>query len=206
MTHWYDFKWVCSDCSAIHYYSPSSCRNCGGLVLDKIRNRGLEDVTTDNGELRLEIDRLKLDQEWTEQPSLFHTWAIKAADAQAEYDQEKSKLELTKSELYQQIREEPTAFGLSDKMTENLVGNTVITQPEHNAAVRRCNKARHGLEIAKAAVNALEHRKRALSLLVELWLRDYYSEATVNASTDEGDEYRKRATRSRGRRDRDQDE
>ena len=153
--------------------------------------------------LNLDIDPMKLDQEWVNHPKQYHVWAKKLADAQFEFDKSKSKLELIKADLDGDIREQPESYGLS-KITENVVANTIISQLEHKTATREVNEARHELEIFKAAVTALEHKKRQLTVLAELWIRDYYSSPTVHGSTDEGKDFEKRTVRERGRRRREQ--
>lgn len=153
----------------------------------------------DTPELRLQIDRLRLDEEWSDQPKMFHNWSLQVADAQLTYDQAKAKLDVTCAELSDGMRKDPESFGL-DKVTEKAIELAIPLQPDHQLAVNRVNKARHTLEVAKAAVNALEHRKRAMSLLVELFIRDYYSEATVKPRSEAGETYMKDQVRNRGRR------
>ena len=83
----------------------------------------------------------------------------------------------------------------------------MLTQPEYKAAVKAVNVARHDLAVANAAVNALEHRKRSLSLLVELWIREYYTaDATPRPRSAEAEEFGKKAARTRVRRRVDADE
>lgn len=148
--------------------------------------------------LNLAIDPNRLDNEWINHPSMVHEWAVKAADAQAEYDKSKSILDIVKANLDQEIRENPDDYGLT-KVTEVALESAVIAEPQYAAAVKRVNEARHKLQIFQAACNALEHRKRALSLLVELWIRDYYSDPKPRAITKEAEDFEKKAIRRRGR-------
>jgi hypothetical protein len=150
-------------------------------------------------ELRLEIDQMKLDKEWADQPLLYHEWSLKAAHAQNRHDEEKSKLDIVQAELDRDIRANPSAFELG-KITETVISNTVILQPEYQAQTRRVQSAKHDLDIMKAAIGALDHRKRALTLLVELWIRDYYSNPQLSTSRQAIDELNKQEARSRGRR------
>ncbi len=159
-------------------------------------------MSNDN-ELNLDIDPMKLDQEWVKHPKQYHVWAKKFADAQFEFDKSKSKLELVKATLDSEIRSQPESFGLS-KITENVVTNTIITQPEHRQATKELNEKRHELEILKAGVTALEHKKRQLTVLAELWIRDYYSTPTVHGTSEEGKDFEKRTARERGRKRREQ--
>ena len=162
-------------------------------------------------ELRLEIDRHNLEEEWEGHPQMYHAWAKKVAGYQATYDHAKSRLSVVAAELDRDIRNDPSLFGVPQKLTETVIYNTVILQPEHKKATKELHEASHNLGIAKAAVDALEHRKRALTLLVELWIRDYYSKPSLrNALAPDDEEPDKENTRTRGRRrlerERDNDE
>lgn len=124
--------------------------------------------------LRLEIDPLRLDQELIGQASQYYLWSTKTADAQMKYDGAKSALSLLASSLSLEVRKYPEFFKLSGKPTNDLVDAVVFTQPEYVAAQHAVDKARHDLGLYKSAVDALEHRKRALTLMVDLWTREYY--------------------------------
>lgn len=156
-------------------------------------------------ELDLEVDRLRLDDEWVKHPKQYHVWAQKSADAQYAYDQAKAELELTKAELDDDIRNNPGTYGLPEKVTETRTANKIILQNEYQLALKYYNTKRHELDIAHAAVNTLDQKKRQLTVLAELWIRDYYSEATVHGKTKEGKEFEKGTTRSRGRKRREQE-
>ncbi len=157
------------------------------------------------GSLDLEVDRLRLDDEWVKHPKQYYVWAEKAADAQYVYDQAKAELELTKAELDQEIRNNPGTYGLPEKVTEVRLANTIILQNEYQVVLKHLNTKKHELDIAHAAVNTLEQRKRQLTVLVELWIRDYYSEATIHGKTKEGKDFEKKTVRSRGRKRREQE-
>jgi hypothetical protein len=151
-------------------------------------------------ELRLSIDKTALEQEWVEQPALYFEWAKEAADCQSVLDREKSRLDVVKAELEQSIRDNPGQYNVA-KVTEASVAAAILTQPEYQAAVRKVNDARHAHGVANAAVNALEHRKRSLSMLVELWVREYYTaDSSPRARSPKGEEFDKAAVRGRGRK------
>ena len=150
--------------------------------------------------LDLSIDKTSLDQEWVEQPALYFKWAKAAADANSDLDRAKSRLELVEAELASSIRGNPSDYGM-DKATDKSVDAAVPLQPEYQSAVRKVNEAKHSLAVANAAVNALEHRKRALSLLVELWIREYYTaDSSPKPRTELADGFDKAAVRGRGKR------
>ena len=124
--------------------------------------------------LRLEIDPLRLDEEWLDQPKQRQIFGELLADAQLELDTAKSRLEVIKAETDREIRDDPADFGLS-KVTEAAVSTAVPVQPAVQIAVKKVNAAKHKVNVLQAAVDGLEHRKRALTQLVELHGQDYYA-------------------------------
>ena len=129
-------------------------------------------------ELRLEIDPLRLDEEWIGQPKQRQEYGERLADAQFVLDQAKSKLEVLKAELDALIRKDPAMFGLA-KITEGAVATTVTAHPGIVDAVAAVNEAKHTVNILQAAVDGLEHRKRALTMLVELHGQAYFASPTT---------------------------
>ena len=157
-------------------------------------------VTLDNdGRLRLQIDPLRLDEEWLGQPQIFYNQAEKAAKAQFDYDEAVSELKRTKAELDRRVRDNPEEHGIS-KLTETIVEQTVVAQIEYQAADKQVNKTRFRLNIENGAVEALQQRKRALTMLVELWIREYYADRAMKSNTEPTSNLEKEAVRNRGRR------
>lgn len=151
-------------------------------------------------EPRLEIDPLALDVELQEHPSQYGYWADTAAKAQRKVDEAKVDLESTRSKIDREIRLNPEDYGL-EKVTDRAVGAAVDGQPECKAAQKKLIDAKFESNLANGRVNALEHRKRALSLLVELWIREYYSERSRSVDKELTDD-RRQAIRGRRARDR----
>jgi hypothetical protein len=125
-------------------------------------------------ELRLEIDELRLDEEWLHQPKMRQIWGEKLADAQLELDEAKSVLAVVVAELDNDIRSDPESHGVK-KITESAVSSAIPRSDVHQRAVKKLNKARHAVNVLQAAVDGLEHRKRALTSLVELHGQDYFA-------------------------------
>jgi len=161
-------------------------------------------------DLRLDIDRLKLDEEWLDQPRQMYEWSKRVADAQMSLDEARSHLDVTRAELDREVRSNPGDYGLV-KVTEGSISAAIEEDPRCMKANSAVRKARHAVDVAKAAVAALEHRKRALTQLVELFVRDYYS-GMPQGSTQSSGELRRPVTdaekedvRKRGQRDRRQE-
>ena len=149
-------------------------------------------------DLRLEIDKLRLDEEWVEQPKLYFTWARKHADALLRVDKTKSYLDLVKADLDAAIRNDPAAFG-QVKITEKVVENLILGNEEYQAAAKNVATAKHDVAILAAAVEALQHRKRGLECLVTLHGQEYFAGPRAFGENREAmDAIEKRAVRRRG--------
>ena len=151
---------------------------------------------------RIEIDKHRLDEEWVEQPALFHQHAVAAVEARAVWEQAKARLEVTKAEFDIEIRRDPESYEIP-KLSETVIASAVASQKLVKDAVAAVIKAREEVGILEAAVSALEHRKKALEKLVELSTRDYYSEPKAKGEV--MGEVEKRSIRRRGRRKKDDD-
>ena len=152
--------------------------------------------------LRIAIDPLRLDEEWLDQPKQLHRMAEEAADGRKDVDHAKLKLDIVDAELARAVRKTPEMFGI-DKVTETTISTAVTVQPAHKEAVEELNDARHRLGIAQAAVDALEHRKRALEKLVDLHGMSYFAEPSASSEhKDEVETTTKRRIRRKGVRNR----
>ena len=121
------------------------------------------------------IDENQLDKEWVAQPKFYHKYAKKAAMARQEMEQAKANMEVIKAEQSQKIRKNPLDFGI-EKITEKAIEDAITVSQEARGATEALIDAKHAVEILDAAVQTLEHRKRALEKLVDLRLANYFSE------------------------------
>lgn len=124
----------------------------------------------------LDIDPLKLDEEWLAQPKLYFVWAEKAADTRQEVDNAKTAIDIAKAQTDSRIRRNPTKYGLKESPTESSISAKVLLDDAVQEAVQAYSDARHNADVAQAAVTAIEHRKRALTMLVDLHQSGYYAE------------------------------
>jgi len=147
----------------------------------------------------LDIDKNNLDEEWLNQPALYGTYALLAASARQSYDEAKVALDVTKAEVDKAIRNNPEDFGLS-KLTESVINTTIPAQEAYKIAMKEVIEAKHHLDILIAMVSALDHRKTALSKLVDLLLADYFSKPMASEEAKEmTDQMEKRTARRRAR-------
>jgi len=120
------------------------------------------------------IDEDALDLEWLEQPEKMLRYGQYCASCRLQMDYAKEKVDVTWAELDNQIREDPVAFGLG-KITEAVVSNTILRQPEYQKAMKAFLDAKHEYEMALAAVRAMDQRKSALERLVQLHGQEYFA-------------------------------
>lgn len=124
------------------------------------------------------IDVNALDVEWVRQAALMLHYARIVAQHQREVDRVQENLDVIKARLDHDVRKNPAAYGL-DKITEASVGNTVTMLVEYREAKVKVMDAWYELNIMKASVNALEHKKRALEGLVSLHGKMYFAGPSV---------------------------
>lgn len=120
----------------------------------------------------IDIDRLHV--EWTDHPKHFHDAATALADAKKDVAEAEAALDLIEAELANAVRLSPSSFGL-DKLTVDIVKDRVRVAPERVRAVHDLNVKQHAVDLLKALVDALSHRKTALENIVSLRLADYFS-------------------------------
>ena len=126
---------------------------------------------------RFKIDENKLDREWIDQPTLFYRSARRLAKARKDHEDAKALLALTEAELARDIRRDPEMFGLPAKAPANdIVEKTTLLQSEYTVARDSVILAKYKVDILQAAVDTLEHKKRALENLVHLLAINFRSE------------------------------
>lgn len=125
--------------------------------------------------LRLDVNQNNLVEEWSGQATMMLHHATLLADARLAEDEARAALSVVVAELDANIRDDPEEYGLT-KATETSVTNAIPGCEEHQAAVKVLNEARHAVRIYSGAVDALEHRKRTLTGMTDLWLRQYYAD------------------------------
>lgn len=146
------------------------------------------------------IDQNALDQEWLRQPNLMYDFAMSVADAKRDVDAFKNELEVIKAEISNSVRSAPEQYGLA-KVTESAIASAVLQTKEYQDAMQQAVELRHKYDVMVAAVNALEHKKRALESLVSLHGQNYFSTPRVDAESKEAfEEQSKRSVRRSSRR------
>lgn len=133
----------------------------------------------DHSESIVQINEHHLDRECIQLPSDYLKAANLAADRKRDVDEIKNRLEVVEADLSKEIRSKPEAYGI-DKLTETAISQTILTQPRYQKVLARLQRAKHEADLAQALVWALEHKKRTLTLLVELHGMGYFSSPKVS--------------------------
>lgn len=160
----------------------------------------LEDVSF------FDIDEMRLDKEWVNQPRRYHKVAVALEEARGELDRRKAALDVESAEAQMDLRNNPNEYGLA-KVTDKAVEAAYVTTKRYKKALEKLHEAKRKVGLLQAAVTTMEHRKRALEKLVDLRLADYFSEPRSRGGSKEmTDEYSQRAARDRRRKKEDDDE
>ncbi len=130
----------------------------------------------------LEIDELNLDREWIRQPGLYYKYASKLADARTVMSNAKSLLEITEAEVATKVRRKPDKYISEDKVTVDAVRTAVTMHSDVRDATHKMIDSEHEVRVLEAMVSALEHKRSALTRLVELKQMDYFSEPSSKSS------------------------
>jgi hypothetical protein len=152
-------------------------------------------------ELRIEIDPDDLAGEWIDQATQHRDWQRNLANKQDEFDRSKAALELTKNRLEHRVRRSPKDFKLNDKPSNDAIVAAVGVDPKHQQAVDNYLEAKKSLGLAKAAVESLYSRDKALQKLTDLYVHEYYvSRRDVDVDDNQEAIEERRSVRSRGRK------
>jgi len=122
----------------------------------------------------VDIDEHALDKECVAQPTNYLRWSHRVADLNQEINQLDAEADVMKAELDNRIRETPAKYGL-EKITETAVKQVIVRDKEYSAKLAEIRDLRHEVDLANGVLHALEHKKRMLSLLVELHVAGYYA-------------------------------
>lgn len=135
-----------------------------------------------------QIDIFRLEEEWANHVQIMAEHVDLLSAAREQWERAKAQVEVAKAELDEadaeidlDVRKNPQKYGL-DKIVEKAVEKTVLIQAKHKEAFARlmdCKmkviKRKRAVDDLEGAVEVLEHKKKAISDLVVLQGRDYFS-------------------------------
>ncbi len=133
---------------------------------------------TDDDDTRLDLfvlDQHNLDVEWVRQAKLFYIHAMRLASARQDHELAKSRREVVEAELDRDIRLQPKKFDL-EKVTEAAVAKAIVLHDRYQLANVEVIRAKYKVDMLEAAVHGLEHKKKGLEKMVDLFLSNYWAE------------------------------
>lgn len=133
----------------------------------------------------VEIDKSSLDYEWLRQASLFMYWGEQEVEAQFLRDKTKERMDLKRAELDSQIRKEPKSFGLGEKVTESAILNCILLHPDYKKINEEYLENTKTVKTIGVAKEAMEHKKKALEKLTDLWISGYWSDPRIKKEAKE---------------------
>lgn len=152
-------------------------------------------------------DPLALHEDWAEQSNLCWRYGEHVAECVRAHDESKARLDVVKTKCYAMLKGNPAKYGMA-KATDKAIDLKIPDMAIYRDAQQEVIDARYELELAKAALRAVETKRRALEELVELHFSNYYSEPTTDIRAEQGtrDERRAIVDRRQRRRNSEEDE
>ena len=129
-------------------------------------------------EADLEIDVTALDLAAATQAEKFFKWAEQAAEAKKEMDMSKFRLDVLYAQLQTRARTDPESFGIQ-KVTEAAIDTAVKVSASYREAYEKWLEAKAESIIMDEAVEAFQHKKRMIELLVTLHGQQYFAGPSV---------------------------
>jgi hypothetical protein len=120
------------------------------------------------------IDEDNLAKEWIKHPRLVEKYALAHADAIAEHDEAVAALDIETADADARIRKRLAVK--DEKLTETAIKSKIVSDSKVRQRAFKVRTLKHKKEILAATLKVLEHRKRALTCLVDLFALGYFSE------------------------------
>ncbi len=118
-----------------------------------------------------------LDKNAIEQPSLYEDYSRKWAEAVYARDKVKEQISIIKSEIDEEIRRNPKNFGWTAEkdVTETWLNKQIDAHEKVKEANQKLIDAQHEVNVFSSAKETLEHRKKMLEVLTDLYKGNYFT-------------------------------
>lgn len=123
------------------------------------------------------IDEYNLDKEFMIQASMTMKWYEYYIQLEQKVAKLKKQLELLEATLDKHIRENPPE---NIKLTETYIKNSIIMNNEYQRLKTDIINTEYDTKIAKAAVSAMQDKKKSLEHLWEMYYMGYNAEPRQN--------------------------
>jgi hypothetical protein len=125
------------------------------------------------------IEEHSLDREWAGHPELYMDLVEAKVESREKLDLARDAYSVLRAECSARIRANPSKYGIGDKVTEGAINAAVDSHPKVQAANARITALKREHDLVSGAVDAMEHRKKALENLVQLHLSNYRGEVRM---------------------------
>ena len=132
-----------------------------------------------------DLDETRLDDAWRGHSKHVFAARRKVAALRATVERCKARINITKAQVALEVRKSPEDFDI-DKLTEAAVVSAIASNKRVTTAEDKLIDAKFELESWEAAVEALEHRKRALENLVTLHGQGYFADPSLSKGNRKG--------------------
>lgn len=124
----------------------------------------------------IRLDITALDKAALNQPELYEEWSGKWAEAMFIRDKAKEALRIAEAEADEEIRKNPVKFGWdADKApTESWYSRQIVLHDKVRDATEALIEAQYDVNVVASAKEVLEHRKKSLDILTELFKQNYF--------------------------------
>lgn len=135
-----------------------------------------------NYKLDIEVDEDDLEGEWVTHPSLYLHYSDFYAEACADRDDAKLKMDWIAANIDLDIRKTWDTdkgfekYGFENKPAEGAIKNTILINKKYLEAYKRYNKCVKRVNSMTGVKTAFEHKKHALANLVSLKIGGFYAE------------------------------
>jgi uncharacterized protein (UPF0179 family) len=120
-----------------------------------------------------QVDFNNLHFEWVRQVDLAHDYGVELAEASKAVNNAEEVVKVEEAKAANRVRESYAASG--GKVTVDQVKFDTVLDPKYTEAREAIIKLRYELDLVKAAVKAIDDKKRALENAVVLFTREYWS-------------------------------
>jgi len=125
----------------------------------------------------LAIDFHSMDKNWINHSANYMEWGEKWANAVAQRDRAKERLDVVKAELGKEIRTK--AQETKTKITEAGINEEVILNSKYQEATNNVINTNEKVNIFYTTKTAFEHNKSALENMSRLMINGYWSEPSI---------------------------
>ncbi len=146
------------------------------LELEEVKEKNIKKLDYKKD---ISIDKDRLDIEWLMSGNTYMDWVEHQVNCAEILEDKESKLELLEAQLDKKIRsrdDQEKDEKAKKKLTEAGIKNEIILDKEYQNLKEELRVARFNLSIAKGVLTSLDHKKKALEKLVDLWIMGYNSE------------------------------